>query len=89
MTAVNWLLTEMTKMQYYIGNDLLIAIEKAVNMEHNNIENAYAEGSLNRADFEYGRKKLMNSRDYMIRVYGVEHDRKMYDGKYQIKSMNE
>lgn len=33
MKAVEWFLTELEKMQYFIGNDMLEAYNKAIEME--------------------------------------------------------
>ena len=43
-TAVEWLLDWMGKNQYFIGNDLLQAVEQAKEMEKEQIKNAYRTG---------------------------------------------
>jgi hypothetical protein len=40
-TAVEWLVDWMGKNQYFIGNDLLQAVEQAKAMEREQIEDAY------------------------------------------------
>lgn len=49
-TAVEWLLNWMGNNQYFIGNDLLKAIEQAKEMEKQHIEDAYKNG-WNAGDF--------------------------------------
>ena len=39
MTTVEWFLTELEKMQYFIGNDMLEAYNKAIEMEKQQSEN--------------------------------------------------
>lgn len=43
-TAVEWMLDWMKKNQYFIGNDLLQAVEEAKQMEKEQIEDAHIEG---------------------------------------------
>jgi hypothetical protein len=44
MTAVEWVLDWMSKNQYFIGNDLLKAVEQVKQMEKEHIINAYDRG---------------------------------------------
>jgi hypothetical protein len=44
MTAVEWVLDWMSKNQYFIGNDLLKAVEQVKQMEKEQIENAWNDG---------------------------------------------
>jgi hypothetical protein len=44
MTAVEWFLTELKRMQYFIGNDMLQAFEQAKEMEKQQIIDAYDAG---------------------------------------------
>ena len=41
MTAVEWFLTELEKKQYFIGNDMLEAYKHAIEMEKQQIIEAY------------------------------------------------
>jgi hypothetical protein len=41
MTAVEWFLSELERMQYFIGNDMLQAYKQAKEMEKQQIMNAY------------------------------------------------
>jgi hypothetical protein len=41
MTAVEFFLTELEKMQYFIGNDMLEAYKQALEMEKQQIIDAY------------------------------------------------
>ena len=41
MTAVEWFLTELEKKQYFIGNDMLEAYKYAIEMEKQQIIEAY------------------------------------------------
>ena len=43
-TAVEWLVDWMGKNQYFIGNDLLQAVEQAKEMEKQQIDNAWDRG---------------------------------------------
>jgi hypothetical protein len=43
-TAVEWLIDWMGKSQYFIGNDLLQAVEQAKEMEKEQIDDAYVAG---------------------------------------------
>lgn len=54
-TAVEWLIDWMGKNQYFIGNDLLKAVEQAKEMEKEQIENAWYAGDKDGAihEFEY------------------------------------
>lgn len=44
MTSTQWLLTKMTKMKYFIGNDLLTAFEQAEEMNKQEIIKAFEFG---------------------------------------------
>ena len=44
MTAVEWFLIELEKMQYFIGNDMLEAYKQALELEKQQIKNAYNRG---------------------------------------------
>ena len=44
MTAVEWFKTELEKMQYFIGNDMLEAYKQALEMEKQQIIEAYDKG---------------------------------------------
>ena len=44
-TAVEWLFSELERMQYFIGNDMLEAFEKAKAMEKEQIITAYLDGA--------------------------------------------
>ena len=44
MTAVEWFLKELKKMDYFIGNDMLQAFEQAKEMEKQQIIDAYKFG---------------------------------------------
>jgi hypothetical protein len=44
LTAVEWVLDWMDKNQYFIGNDLLKAVEEAKEMEKEQIKDAYLNG---------------------------------------------
>ena len=44
-TAVEWLFSELERMQYFIGNDMLEAFEKAKAMEKEQIIDAYLDGA--------------------------------------------
>jgi hypothetical protein len=50
-TAVEWLFNWMENNQYFIGNDLLKAIEQAKEMEKEQIEIAFEQGMINSADY--------------------------------------
>ena len=43
MTAVEWFLTELKRMQYFIGNDMLEAYNQALEMERHQKEKMYTE----------------------------------------------
>jgi len=45
-TAVEWLVDWMDKNQYFIGNDLIQAVEKAKEMEKKQITEAWNDGNL-------------------------------------------
>ena len=45
-TAVDWLVDWMDKNQYFIGNDLIQAVEKAKEMEKKQITEAWNDGNL-------------------------------------------
>jgi hypothetical protein len=47
MTSIEWLKDWMTKNQYFIGNDLLVAIEQAKEMHKAEIIDAYGAGEDN------------------------------------------
>ena len=51
MTAVEWIIDWMGKNQYFIGNDLLEAVEQAKEMERDQIISAHESASLD-AGFE-------------------------------------
>ena len=53
LTAVEWLLDWMGKNQYFIGNDLLQAVEQAKQMEKEQIMNAYDKVSMSTAEQYY------------------------------------
>ena len=58
MTAVEWFLTELEKRQYFIGNDMLEAYNKAKEMEKQQIIDAFNEdlygGLSSKMKFETG-----------------------------------
>ena len=43
-TAVEWFFSELKRMQYFIGNDMLESLKQAKEMEKQQIEDAYEEG---------------------------------------------
>jgi hypothetical protein len=43
-TAVEWFFSELEKMQYFIGNDMLQAYKQAKEMEKQQIMDAYEDG---------------------------------------------
>lgn len=45
MTSIEWLITWMTKNQYFIGNDLLVAFEQAEEMHKQEIIDAFKSGN--------------------------------------------
>jgi hypothetical protein len=49
MTAVEWFLTELKRMQYFIGNDMLEAYNQALEMERHQKEKMYSEEDLKKA----------------------------------------
>tara|TARA_R110000772_G_scaffold141448_1_gene251100 strand:- start:119 stop:322 length:204 start_codon:yes stop_codon:yes gene_type:complete len=51
-TAVEWFFSELERMQYFIGNDMLQAYNQAKEMERQQIEQAATWGSL----FETGKQ---------------------------------
>jgi hypothetical protein len=52
MTAVEWFLTELEKMQYFIGNDMLKAYNQSLEMEKQQIINAYDKGYDDAANYK-------------------------------------
>jgi hypothetical protein len=52
-TTVEWFFSELERMQYFIGNDLLQAVEQAKEMEKEQIIDAYFAGY----NYEGGRTK--------------------------------
>jgi hypothetical protein len=44
LTAVEWVLDWMSKNQYFIGNDLLKAVEQAKEMEKEQLKDRYLRG---------------------------------------------
>jgi hypothetical protein len=44
LTAVEWVLDWMSKNQYFIGNDLLKAVEQALEMEKEQLKDRYLRG---------------------------------------------
>ena len=66
-TAVEWLKDWMGKNQYFIGNDLLEAIEQAKAMEKEQIAEAYIDGE----DDETNRRVLKRAAEqYYNETYG-------------------
>jgi len=51
-TSIEWLIKEMGKMQYFIGNDLLQAFDQAKAMHKEEIIESYCTGSLHMAEDE-------------------------------------
>ena len=43
-TAVEWFFSELERMQYFIGNDMLEAYKQTLEMEKEQIEDAHIEG---------------------------------------------
>jgi hypothetical protein len=68
-TAVEWLKDWMGKNQYFIGNDLLEAIEQAKAMEKEQIAEAYIDGE----DDETNRRVLKRAAEqYYNETYGSD-----------------
>lgn len=70
-TAVEWFLSELERMQYFIGNDMLQAFKQAKAMEKEQIVDAVNVG------FEEGCKfpediKLKNAEQYYNETYGKQ-----------------
>jgi hypothetical protein len=55
MTAVEWFLTELKRMQYFIGNDMLEVYNQALEMERQQKEKMYTEEEV---------LKLLNHRSF-------------------------
>jgi hypothetical protein len=49
ISAVEWFLTELKRMQYFIGNDMLEAYNQALEMERHQKEKMYSEEELREA----------------------------------------
>jgi hypothetical protein len=65
LTAVEWFLNELQRMQYFIGNDMLQAYNQAIVMEKEQIEDAYVLGKVN-SDGVYD----VTPDDYYTQTYG-------------------
>jgi hypothetical protein len=63
MTAVEWFLTELKRMQYFIGNDMLEAYNQALEMERCQKEKMYTEEELREA-FRQGQDNMQYSKMY-------------------------
>jgi hypothetical protein len=66
MTAVEWFLTELEKMQYFIGNDMLEAYKQAIEMEKQQIIEAH--GLIAKLQ-EDGSHKLISGETYYDETY--------------------
>ena len=67
-TAVEWFLTELEKKQYFIGNDMLEAYKHAIEMEKQQIENAFNAG-VNSEDFFCPPFEISESETYYNETY--------------------
>jgi phosphoglycerol transferase MdoB-like AlkP superfamily enzyme len=64
-TAIEWVLDWMSKNQYFIGNDLLKAVEQAKEMEKSQIIDAYQNGSIDGQIYALTRKvNIENGEEY-------------------------
>jgi len=64
-TAIEWVLDWMSKNQYFIGNDLLKAVEQAKEMEKSQIIDAYQNGSIDGQIYALTRKvNIENGEQY-------------------------
>ena len=68
MTAVEWFKTELEKMQYFIGNDMLEAYNQAIEMEKQQIEDAFNAG-VNSEDFFCPPFEISESETYYNETY--------------------
>ena len=69
LTAVEWFLNELQRMQYFIGNDMLQAYNQAIAMEKEQIEVAYRLGKVKgkvNSDDVYA----VTPDDYYTKTYG-------------------
>lgn len=65
-TAVEWFFSELERMQYFIGNDMLEAYKEAKAMEKSQILDAYVYGSAYGTDTKQG----FSAVNYFESTYG-------------------
>ena len=66
-TALQWFFSELERMQYFIGNDMLEALKQAKAMEKEQIVDAYIDGE----DDETNRRVLKRAAEqYYNETYG-------------------
>ncbi len=64
-TAVEWFFSELERMQYFIGNDMLEALKEAKQMEKEQIEEAFTDGWLDRH-----KRRVTKGYEYYNETYG-------------------
>ena len=73
LTAVEWLFSELERMQYFIGNDMLEAYKQAKEMEKEQIISAFNNGEFFAIDYYHpGSPSVDGSENYYIETYGGE-----------------
>lgn len=68
-TAVERFFSELQRMQYFIGNDMLQAYEEAKAAEYEQTKEAYVEGSFAQMQFFNGQEAYKSFEEYYNETY--------------------
>ena len=68
-TAVEWFFSELERMQYFIGNDMLQAYKQAKEMHKQEIINVYGIGLMRQKVYEYPSPKISQAEQYYKETY--------------------